>query len=156
MSYSELSSEESDLSSDDESRKNEGRKRDEVDDSDVDSIDLEYRNARMFLDIFEIEDFVRYVLRSTFQCFYKYGWWIDWTSTFCACREKTPDDRLTPVAEGGWNWMDSDDEVESEPDNTEQSDNLDHLTLAERIALKRKAEEKSESCKQSYSNRSLD
>ena len=40
--------------------------------------------------------------------------------------------------------MDSDDEIESEPENIEQTDNLDHLTLAERIALKRKAEGKPE------------
>lgn len=36
--------------------------------------------------------------------------------------------------------MDSDDEIESERESAEQNDNLDHLTLAERIALKRKAE----------------
>lgn len=63
-------------------------------------------------------------------------------------RERTPDDRLTPVAEGGWHWLDSDDEMESEHENTEQNDNLDHLTLAERIALKRKAEEKSDNGEQ--------
>jgi hypothetical protein len=65
------------------------------------------------------------------------------------CREKTPDDRLTPVAEGGWDWMDTDDEIVSEPEDAEQNDNLDHLTLAERISLKRKAEQESENGKRS-------
>lgn len=59
------------------------------------------------------------------------------------CREKTPDDRLTPVAEGAWDWLDSDDEVESDLETCEQT-NLDHLTLAERIAMKRKTEQSSE------------
>jgi len=58
MSYSDLSSEESDLSSDDERRRKGEQTKDELD-SDVDSIDLGYRNARMFLDLFEIDDFVR-------------------------------------------------------------------------------------------------
>lgn len=58
MSYSDLSSEESDMSSDDESTRKRGQTKDELD-SDEDSIDLGYRNSRMFLDLFEIDDFVR-------------------------------------------------------------------------------------------------
>lgn len=60
MSYSELSSDESDLSSEDESsaRKDDERTKDELD-SDTESLDLGYRNARVFLDLFDIEDFVR-------------------------------------------------------------------------------------------------
>ena len=38
--------------------------------------------------------------------------------------------------------MDTDDEIVSEPEEANQNDNLDHLTLAERISLKRKAENK--------------
>lgn len=57
ISYSDLSSDESDLSSDEENRRK--HVKDELE-SDVDSIDLEYNKARMVLDLFEYDDFMRY------------------------------------------------------------------------------------------------
>lgn len=54
------------------------------------------------------------------------------------CREKTPDDRLTPVPDDCSDWLESDDGEEPLFRDSEQIDNLDQLTLAERLAIKRK------------------
>ncbi|XP_065201420.1 histone-lysine N-methyltransferase SETD1 isoform X2 [Planococcus citri] len=85
-------------------------------DSDAESVG--YQEARSALDLLELED-------------------------FNFIREKTPDGRNTPLPESDVDWSeDSDDEAsESEPEE-EKEKGLDHLTLAERIALKRKTEQK--------------
>lgn len=49
-------------------------------------------------------------------------------------------DRLTPVPNNCSDWLDSDDGEESDFKETESTDNLDHLTLAERLARKRKTD----------------
>lgn len=59
-------------------------------------------------------------------------------------REKTPDDRSTPVPNNCSEWLDSDDGEDSDVKENEPSDNLDHLTLAERLARKRKIDSTSD------------
>lgn len=56
------------------------------------------------------------------------------------CREKTPEDRLTPVPNNCSDWLDSEDGEDSDFKENEPTDNLDHLTLAERLARKRKVD----------------
>lgn len=107
-------------------------------DSDAESV--EYQEARSALDLLELEDFnfIRFVdQKNLMNVIFVYIYWDGFL-----CREKTPDGRSTPLPESDVDWSEDSDDEASESEQEEKDKGLDHLTLAERIALKRKTEQK--------------
>lgn len=137
-SYSDLSSDESVTSFDEDLFENKTSTR-QID-SDAESVG--YLEARLALDLIDFDDFhvVRYSHFSLLLIVAGCRSNDTYALLFTHYREKTPEDRLTPVPNHCFDWLDSDDGEDSDFKETESADLVDHITLAERLARKRKTD----------------